>query len=229
MLLCILIRWVVFVVIFRDEFSTICQSFIVFIVRKGVIICNLKMDLKSEFGCPNTAEERERCAGEAPWPPRVEAVCHTGQPALWSRVAHAPHMGTGLIWPIFIGQKCPSLSFLLNASISLHLFSRRKNLKSRLEFSLQFSQLPNTITFSYEVRIEWFKLAIVRNRVLYLFQVILQSFDLVFKMFYPENRDSSWWRGIDFIFVISSFITFNLLRVSSSICMCMYYECYREI
>ena len=152
-------------------------------MREGVTIRNPKMDSKSEFGCPNTAEERERCTGEAPWPkamawpPRVEAVCHTAQPALWSCVAHTPHTRTGLIWPIFIGQKCPSLSFLLNASISLHLFSRRKSLKSRLEFSLQFSQLPNTITFSYEVRIEWFKLEIVRNRVLYLFQVILQLFD----------------------------------------------------
>ena len=173
MLLFVLIRWVVFVVIFRDEVSTICQSFIVFIVREGFMIRNSKTDSKSEFGCSNTAEESERCAGEAPWPPCVEAVCHTGQPALWSRVAHAPYMGTGLIWPIFIGQKCPSLSFLLNASISLQLFSRRKSLKSRLEFSLQFSQLPNTITFSYEVGIEWFKLEIVCNRVLYLFQVIL--------------------------------------------------------
>ena len=66
---------------------------------------NPKTDSNSEFGCPNTAEERERCAGEAPWPlglgmatpcgGRVEAVCHTAQPALWSRVAHAPHTALG--------------------------------------------------------------------------------------------------------------------------------------
>ena len=101
------------VVIFRDEFSTICQSFIVFVVREGVMICNLKTDSKSEFGCQNTVEERERCAGEAWWPkamarlPRVEAVCHTTQPALWPCVAHAPHTGTGLKWPLLIGQNVP--------------------------------------------------------------------------------------------------------------------------
>ena len=107
-LLFVLIRWVVFVLIFRDEFSTICQSFIVFVVREGVTIRNPQMDSKSEFGCPNTAEERERCAGGVPWPPRVEAVCHTAQHALWSRVAHTPHMGTRLVWLVFVGQKCPS-------------------------------------------------------------------------------------------------------------------------
>ena len=51
-----------FVVVFRDEFSTICQSFVVFIVREGVMIRNPKTDSKSEFGGPNTVEERARCA-----------------------------------------------------------------------------------------------------------------------------------------------------------------------
>ena len=78
------------------------------------MIRNPKTDSKSEFGCPNTAEERERCTGEARWPkamampPRVEVVCHTAQLALWSRVAHAPHTWIWLVWPIFIEQKCPS-------------------------------------------------------------------------------------------------------------------------
>ena len=77
-----------FVIVFRDKFSTFYQSFIVFVVREGVTVCNPKTDSNSEFGGPNTAEERERCAGEAWWPkamarlPRVEAVCHTAQPAL---------------------------------------------------------------------------------------------------------------------------------------------------
>ena len=112
----VLIRWVVFVVIFWDEFSTFCQSFIVFVVREGVMIRNQKTDLKSEFGGPNTVEERERCAREATMAKghgmasRVEAVGSTGQPALWSRVAHVPHMGSRLMWPNFIGPKCPSLS-----------------------------------------------------------------------------------------------------------------------
>ena len=67
-LLFVLIRWVVFVVIFRDEFSTIYQSFIVFVMHEGVMIRNPKTDSKSEFRCPNTAKERERCARGAPWP-----------------------------------------------------------------------------------------------------------------------------------------------------------------
>ena len=64
MLLCILIRWVVFIVIFQDEFSTFCQSFIVFIVHEGVTVCNPKMDSNSEFGGPNMVEECGRCARE---------------------------------------------------------------------------------------------------------------------------------------------------------------------
>ena len=72
-------------------------------MHEGVTIRNPKTDSKSEFGCPNTAEERERCAGEVggqkakAWLPRVEAVCHTAQPALWPHVAHAPHTWDG--WP----------------------------------------------------------------------------------------------------------------------------------
>ena len=58
--LCILIHWVVFIVIFRDEFSTICQIFIVFVVREGVMVRNPKMDSNLEFGGPNTVEERDR-------------------------------------------------------------------------------------------------------------------------------------------------------------------------
>ena len=69
-----------FVVVFRDEFSTFCQSFIVIVVQEGVTVCNPKTDSNSEFGCPNTAEERERLLGQKPskgWP-RVDHVCHTG-------------------------------------------------------------------------------------------------------------------------------------------------------
>ena len=94
MLLCVLIHWVVFVVIFRDDFSKFLQSFIVFVMRKGVTIRNPKTDSNSEFGCPNTAEERERCArgtskaiGQACCP-RVSHVCHTWRTPLCPRVPH---------------------------------------------------------------------------------------------------------------------------------------------
>ena len=65
----------------------------------------------------------------------------------------APHVGkAGLV--LFFVDKNALLPFLLNLSNSLHLVSKKKDLKSRLCFSRQFSQLPNTITFSYNVRIE---------------------------------------------------------------------------
>ena len=62
MLLYVLIHWVVFVIIFWDEFSTFCQSIIVSVVFEGVMIHNLKIDSKLDFGGPNTVEEREQSA-----------------------------------------------------------------------------------------------------------------------------------------------------------------------
>ena len=83
------------------------------------MIRNLKTDLKSEFGCPNTAEERESCAGGVPWPPRVEAVCHTAQHALWSRVAHTPTRGQGWFGLCLLDKNAPLL-LPLNAFSSLN-------------------------------------------------------------------------------------------------------------
>ena len=90
-----------FVVVFRDEFSTIFQSFVVVVVRERVTVRNPKTDSNSEFGCPNTAEEREGCArgcsAKRPsleWP-RVDHVCHTARAPLWPRVAHAGHTWAG--------------------------------------------------------------------------------------------------------------------------------------
>ena len=48
MLLCILIRWVVFIVIFRDEFPTFCQRFLVFVMRERFMVRNPKNGF--EFG-----------------------------------------------------------------------------------------------------------------------------------------------------------------------------------
>ena len=62
MLFFVPIRWVVLVFVFRDEFLTFCQSFIVVVVHERVTICNLNTDLKSKFGGLNTAEERGRSA-----------------------------------------------------------------------------------------------------------------------------------------------------------------------
>ena len=95
------------------------------------MIRNLKTDLKSEFGGPNTAKERERCAGELArpsgqaWPSRVGAVGPTAREPLWSRVAHAPPTGMGDVatsdWP----KNSLSL-LLLNSQIPSISFSRRK-------------------------------------------------------------------------------------------------------
>ena len=49
------------------------------------MVRNLKTDSKSEFGCPNTVEERERCAGEARWPKAMAWASTCG-----GRVPHGP-------------------------------------------------------------------------------------------------------------------------------------------
>jgi hypothetical protein len=136
-----------------------------------------------------------------------------------------PHVGTSQGY--FGHFAFPSL-FPLNNPFPSHFILRRKKkkLKSRQNFSLQFSQFQNTITFSYELEIEWFKLEVVRNRVLHLLQVIWELFDRFFWALYSENRTSSFFKGSELIFWISSFITLNYLGVSSSIYTCMFGECY---
>ena len=186
------------------------------------------MESESGFEGLNTVEERARCArgasvakGQALANPCGGRVPHGPTSPLVPCGTRASH-GPGLRWPSLIGRNPASLSFLLNSSISLHLFSRRKSLKSRLECSLQFSQLPNTITFSYEVRIEWFKLEIVRDRVLYLFQVILQLFDWFSEWSTQKTEPAreikvefmSWWFHL---FKPSICLGFLLLYV----CVCM--------
>ena len=92
MLLCILIRWVVFDIVFRDDFSTFLQSFLVVVVHMGVMIRNPKTDLKLEFGGPKTVEERVGCArGQVR--PKWPTLCPTrstrgshGKGSFWSFV-----------------------------------------------------------------------------------------------------------------------------------------------
>ena len=115
-LLFVLIRWVDFIIIFRDDFSTIFQSFVVVVVREGVMIRNPQMDLKSEFGCPRYGWRTWECAREArvAMRPRVplplrKAVGPTARDSLWSREAHAPPTGW-VMWPLRIGPEKPSLS-----------------------------------------------------------------------------------------------------------------------
>ena len=61
-----------FVVIFRDEFSTICQSFIVVVVHEGVKICNPKWirnrSSDARIRLKNVRGARERQGGQRPWP-----------------------------------------------------------------------------------------------------------------------------------------------------------------
>ena len=128
MLLCILIRWVVFDVVFRDDFSIFLQSFLVIVVRTGVTIVNPKTDSKSEFGGPKTVEERLGCAwgknGQKAiaWWPREP---HVDRIPLSTCGPHGPHVGHQQR-----GQfgHFDSLFFLsLKFPFPSHLFSRRKS------------------------------------------------------------------------------------------------------
>ena len=107
------------------------------------------------------------CGGRVPHGPASSlAACGT----------RAPNVGR-LLWSSFFVDKNALLPILFK-SLQFHPVSlQEEKVKARLWCSPNFSQLPNTITFSYGVGIEWFKLEIVRIRVLYLFQVVLQLFD----------------------------------------------------
>ena len=114
-LLCILIRWVDFIIIFQDDFSTIFQIFVVVVVREGVMVRNPKTDSKSEFGCPRYGWRTWECARGArvAMRPRVplpvgEAVPHGQGPSLVPCGPRAPH--GRVTWLMVIGPEKPSLS-----------------------------------------------------------------------------------------------------------------------
>ena len=134
-----------------------------------------------------------------------------------------PH-AVDMAWCHLSSLSLSLLSFKYSHSLPFHF--KKKKLESRLEKALQFSHLPNTITFTYELGFEWFKLEIVHNRVLYLFQVVWGLFDWLFWGLYTENRTSTLIQASVHIFGIYSFKTFNYLGVSSSIYTCMFGECY---
>ena len=198
----------------------------------GVTIRNPKTDSKSEFGGPKTVEERVGCARGTKWPKGLCMVAtwgprepHVDRVPLSTCGPRGPHVGTSQGY--FGHFAFPSLFPLNNLFPSHFIFKKKEEkVKSRIENSLQFSQLPNTITFTYELGFEWFKLEVVHNRVLYLLQVVWGLFDRFFWGLYTENRTSFFIKGSELIFWISSFITLNYLGVSSSIYTCMFGECY---
>ena len=107
----VLICWVDFIVIFRDDFSTIFQSCVVFFVmRERVTVCNPKTDLKLEFGCPRYGWRTEGARERSGWPwshlahAMREAVGPTARDPLWSCEAHAPPKGW-VTWPLRIGPE----------------------------------------------------------------------------------------------------------------------------
>ena len=114
MLLCFLIRSVVFIVIFRDDFSAFCQSFIVVVVREGVTVRNLKRirirssDARILLKNARGAREKQAWPKAIAWPPRGEAVGPVARPALWSRGPHVPPHGDWVTWPLSIGSILPS-------------------------------------------------------------------------------------------------------------------------
>ena len=159
---------------------------------------------------PNTAEERERCAGEVWWPkakawlPRVEAMCHTAQPTLWPRVAHVPHTWAWLAWPNFCGQKCPSsLPF---KSLQFPPFGFQEE---RFEIpSMFFSPIFST-SKHHNFLIRSRNWVIQVEDCLYSsplpFPSDLAVVWLMFGVIYLENRTNSWNQGSVHILVISSF------------------------
>ena len=135
-LLYVLIRSVVFVIVYRVEFITFCQSFIVFLVREGVTVRNLKTDSNSELEAwirPKNvrgAQGRQALAkghfGRSPWGAREAHGPHTPIP----HEAHTPLMGWwcgSLPLAMKIPSLSPSLSLsLLNINFPSHFISRRK-------------------------------------------------------------------------------------------------------
>ena len=87
-------------------------------MREGVTVRNSKTDSNSKFGCLNTAEERERCVGEAsmaeghglatPWGGRVT---HGQTTPLVPWATCTPH-GKRVMWSCLIG--CVSCVLDLN-------------------------------------------------------------------------------------------------------------------
>ena len=145
-----------------------------------------------------------------------EVMGPTAKGALCPLEAHAPPMAKGDVascdWSVISSLS----SFIFPSSLSIW-FSRRKKLIFPSVFSSEFSHLPNIISPSSGVGFEWFKLENVRNWV-----------HRFFWWFHTEIRTNCWIKGIGLIFGISFFLTFNLLRVSSSISMFMFGKSYWE-
>ncbi|KAK1571006.1 hypothetical protein Q3G72_010438 [Acer saccharum] len=97
----VLLRCVVFIDDFRDDFSTVFQSCIVVFVCERVTVRNPKTDSNSEFGRSRYGPTNRECAGEDS-PGRgphglavVEAVGPTAWSPFCSRVGHAPPTAWG--------------------------------------------------------------------------------------------------------------------------------------
>ena len=146
-LLFFLIRWVDFIVIFRDDFSTIFQSCVVIIVREGVMVCNPKKDSKSEFGCPRYSwrtwgSTREaKVAKSATWPkPCGSCGPHCQRGSLAPCGPHVPHgLGwCGHSWLAHFSLLSPPFYF---PPFPPFCFQEEKLQKSHQNFS------PNFLTF----------------------------------------------------------------------------------
>ena len=181
-----------------------------------------------EYGW-RTREVRERLLGQKPskgWP-RVDHVCHTARAPLWPRVAHAGHTWAGQIPTKNLDHFAPlSLYF---KTLQFPPFSLKKK-KCEIP-SMIFSQFFSTSKHhNFLIR--------SRNWVIQVGDCSYSSplpfpsgCAAVWSIFWQissEKRTSSCNWGRVHNFVISSFLTSNLLGVSSSIYVCLFSECYRE-
>ena len=143
-LLFVLIRWVDFIIVFQDDFSTIFQSCIVFVVDEGVMVRNPKIDSKSKFGCPRYGWRTWECAREVrvakrPRVPRHEGGrgAHGQRPSLVPWGPHAPH-GVGDVALSYWPWKLFSLLLLITSPSLQNTWRFLKNTWTFLQNFLQF-------------------------------------------------------------------------------------------
>ena len=107
-----------------------------FVIQKGIRIRSSDDRIRSK----NVRGVREEKAGQRPW--HGHHVCHTAQPALWPRVAHAPHTWARLAWLILLDKIAP-LPSPSNDFSFLHFQTTLKNIK------LKILQISSWFSFSY--------------------------------------------------------------------------------
>ena len=160
MLLYVLLQFIVFVIVYRVDFISNCQSFIIVLVGCWATVCNLKTDSNFEFGGWRTVKECMRCTkgseGEEIRRMRREEANATTLPSCegtWpprGRGGHTPPWESRLKVAKF--QVCPS-SF----SIWFPSLFKFKSRSPHYHNSYNFCIFVLVISLSSQLWIEWSK------------------------------------------------------------------------